>query len=316
MSRIEKSLKNLCEKMTGEKANGDCICSIIDDMANKCETGGADWNASEGEDGYVKNRTHYEAEEIVNEPLNITWDGNTEGLVSVDMVDGYGLIACKVSDAILTKEQIEKGFSFVAKNFEDLPYSEQDMTINSIENSLVFAFQKDMIGFLFVHNDNAEFEDYVFPEKGLYFTVSYAFEEPAYILSFTTTEPVEHTKTVVHKLDKKYLPDDIGGGSGGGAEIIEATVNTTYTRTLDLPITTTEIMSKVASGQDVIIKAPINHDNTDYTAFFKVVSFINDTVFFSAALPTFTSSGANGNVCYLTVYAETEGTTAEYRFAT
>lgn len=160
---------------------------------------------------YVKNRTHYEETAVVNEPLNITWDGNTEGKVSVDRVDGFGVIACKVSDAILTKEQIEKGFSFVAKGYEDSPYSEQDLTINSIENSLVFALQKDEIGFISVHNDNTEWYDFVFPEKGLYFTVSYAFEEPAYILSFTTTEPVEHTKTAVHKLDKKYLPDDIGG---------------------------------------------------------------------------------------------------------
>ncbi len=40
MSRIEKSLKNFFEKMVGEKPNGDCICSIIDDAANKCEAGG------------------------------------------------------------------------------------------------------------------------------------------------------------------------------------------------------------------------------------------------------------------------------------
>lgn len=160
---------------------------------------------------YVKNRTHYEETTVVNEPLNITWDGNTEGLVSV--VDEWGLVYCKVSDATPTIEQLFNGGSFIAKYWEDSPYLLSSDLVNLSDNENVALFlQKDNIGLAVAYSDEAGLEGITFPEKGLYFTVSYAYEEPAYILSFTTTEPVEHIKTVVKKLDKKYLPDDIGGG--------------------------------------------------------------------------------------------------------
>ena len=41
-------------------------------------------------------------------------------------------------------------------------------------------------------------------EIGIYF----ASMGEIYVTSLTTTEPIEYTKTVVKKLDKKYLPDD------------------------------------------------------------------------------------------------------------
>ena len=62
----------------------------------------SDWNQNDStQPDYVKNRTHYEEITVVNEPLNITWDGNTEGLVSV------GGMLFKVSDLVLTDEQIK-----------------------------------------------------------------------------------------------------------------------------------------------------------------------------------------------------------------
>ena len=58
--------------------------------------GGADWNASEGEAGYVKNRTHYE--EVVQAFEPIVWDGNTDGLESFDV--GNGMTLWRMGDYI------------------------------------------------------------------------------------------------------------------------------------------------------------------------------------------------------------------------
>jgi hypothetical protein len=141
---------------------------------------------------YVKNRTHYEAEEIVNEPLNITWDGNTEGLVSVEPF-------YKVSDALLTDEQIKS--ATVVFNGETIAIGDVFDTIEVSEELVGSDF------IVFCRKAGAAFGPFTFPEIGIYF-VSMG---EMYVSSLTTTEPIEHTKTVVHKLDKKYLPDDVGG---------------------------------------------------------------------------------------------------------
>lgn len=121
--------------------------------------------------------------------------------------------------------------------------------------------------------------------------------------------------TVVHKLDKKFLPDDIGG-SGGGAEIIEATVNTSRTDILDLPITTREIFDKVKSGVDVVIKTTFTKSSEPFTAFFRLTYITNDGVYLIAQLPALTASGVKEDRCILYIYAGQAMTTAEYRFAT
>lgn len=158
-----------------------------------------DWSqCDETAPDYVKNRTHYEAEEIVNEPLNITWDGNTEGLVSV--APFY-----KVSDTVLTDEQIKS--ATVVFDDETIAVGDMFDTMAVVSEELVVS---EIIGFC--QKAGATFNNFTFPEIGIYFVSI----DGMYVSSLTTTEPVEQTKTVVHKLDKKYLPDDIGGGGGGG----------------------------------------------------------------------------------------------------
>lgn len=147
---------------------------------------------------YIKNRTHYEETTVVNEPLNIAWDGNTEGLVIVaDML-------FKVSDLVLTDEQIKTAIVTLPNG--DAIYI-GDIWENMVSNEMV---AEDCVVLpeavaVFVRKDNIEIYGLTFTQKGIYFT-SY---NGAYIASFTTTEPVEQTKAVVHKLDKKYLPYNI-----------------------------------------------------------------------------------------------------------
>ena len=182
----------------------------FDVMDGQCGQGGgvADWNASEGETGYVKNRTHYEETTVVNEPLNITWDGNTEGLVIVADV------LFKVSDLVLTDEQI-KTATVTLSNGSAIYIG--DVWENMVSNEMV---AEDCVVFedaaaVFVRKDNIEIYGLTFTQKGIYFT-SY---NGVYITSFTTTEPVEQTKTMVKKLDKKFLPNVADLDAGWLAEL-------------------------------------------------------------------------------------------------
>jgi hypothetical protein len=152
---------------------------------------------------YVKNRTHYEETTVVNEPLNITWDGNTEGLVSVaDMV-------YKVSDIVFTDEQI-KLMSETDSGGNYTNYSEM-WDIGIEEGWIVPSDDVTICGGIAVARvDEAVGEMYgtsiTFPEKGLYFIGG---EDWYNVASLISPEYFEQIKTVVHKLDKKFLPDDV-----------------------------------------------------------------------------------------------------------
>lgn len=154
-----------------------------------------DLNAKEGEPGHVLNRTHYEEAEVVNEPLNITWDGNTDGLVSV------GGVFCKVSDIVLTDDQL-KLCTVMLSNGTTAPivdiWDDAMATEDCMITQLVACSR----------TAGATFEDMTFPEKGIYFGYS---GSDIYVSSLVTADSIEYTKTVVHKIDKKYLPDNIGG---------------------------------------------------------------------------------------------------------
>lgn len=154
-----------------------------------------DWSQNdETAQDYVKNRTHYESIEVVNEPLNLTWDGNTEGLVSAIN------IAYKVSDIVLTEEQILSA-TITLNNGESANLSED--YIKATDEIFLGGY-----GFIaFVNTDNAILsadDGTIFPEAGIYF-VKYE-QDQIYVASLSTSEPVEHTKTVAHKIDKKFLP--------------------------------------------------------------------------------------------------------------
>lgn len=163
---------------------------------------------------FLPERTHYESASLVNEPLNLTWDGNTDGLVVAEQVvapqiapgpTGY---LCKVSDVVLTDERFKSArIIYHAVNSED-----QDGYYEPIENweDLIDLelITEDAISYynklVIARKDNIEFCGYFFPEAGIYLNSNV---NGWYISELITTEPVEHIKTIVHKLDKKYLPE-------------------------------------------------------------------------------------------------------------
>lgn len=159
-----------------------------------------DWEQNDATKAdYIKNRTHYEEITTVNEPLNITWDGNTEGLVCVSD------IFYKVSDLVLTDEQIKSG-TITMQNGETISISEMwEMLVSYGAVCDEFVDADALV--TFIRKENVNIIDETYNEPGIYF-LNNAYSR---VSSFTTTEPVEQATTVVHKLDKKYLPDDIGG---------------------------------------------------------------------------------------------------------
>lgn len=143
-----------------------------------------------------EDRTHYEAHETVNEPLNITWDGDTTGKV-VALGEFY-----KLSDLVLTDEQIAS---------VTITYSETGNSISASEAYQKITNEISLVGteggVVFVNADNAMAGEYIFPEAGIYFAKG---GTGVYIASLTTTEPVEQLKTVIKTLDPKYLPAGTG----------------------------------------------------------------------------------------------------------
>jgi len=158
---------------------------------------------------YLPDSIPYEENTVVNEPLNITWDGNTEGLVSVTLGSATYY---HVSAIVLSDDHIR--MATVADTMGDIVALDDQW--NDPENSPTVT--EDVVAFhgsiCFARKDNAAYSDEfvttTFPKAGIYFA---AIPNFVHINSLTTTEPVEQTKTVVKKLDKKFLPDDVGGGS-------------------------------------------------------------------------------------------------------
>lgn len=195
---IVDGIKKLITKFGGDPAESNDIAENLDNLGD-CDLG-SDWNASEGEAGYVQNRTHYEAVETVNEPLNITWDGNTEGLECV--ADAL----YKVSDLVFTDEEIKlMTITTSAEGIGPVPISE--MWDAMVAQGLATEDYVICTAVVFVRTPNVSVGGITY-DVGIYFMND---PEYYYVSSLTTTEPVEQTKTVVHKLDKKYLPDDVGG---------------------------------------------------------------------------------------------------------
>lgn len=137
---------------------------------------------------YVKGRTHWVENTTVYEPLNITWDGNTEGLVSP------GGNWYKISDLVLTDEQIQSTTITVSTG-ESFSTSEEFVKISD-EIAMVL---KGVV--VFVNADNAECNDIIFPESGIYAMTN----NGVYIASITSTEPIT-VPPVYHTLPEEFLP--------------------------------------------------------------------------------------------------------------
>lgn len=148
----------------------------------------------------LEDKPFYEEEVVVKEPLNITWDGNTEGLVQIPEMPLF-----KISDLVLTDEQIKCITITMSDGFSG---SIADAWGSMVDTGGVgedtVAGPEGII--LFVRKNNLPIEgtSIVIPEAGIYVE---KYSDENYVTSLTTTEPIEHTKTVTHPIDPKFLPD-------------------------------------------------------------------------------------------------------------
>lgn len=162
---------------------------------------------------YLPDRLYGEVTETI-EP--ITWDGNTEGLVEVDI---FGNKFYKVSDKAFSNEQIKEMSASVYEEWvesEDsdsgvfpVDFSEEwaDLTQDGLITEDYFAHPA---GILVVRKNDAVLPDgTALPEIGTYFLMGEQNDEDYYSLWYTNSFPSETTTviTAIKKVDKKYLPD-------------------------------------------------------------------------------------------------------------
>lgn len=171
----------------------------------------SDWNASEGEPGYIKNRTHYKKESLLPALGEITWDGNTEGLTEV--VNGTWNYY-KVSDIVPSNAHI-KAATFSTDTDGPHPLSlfdnwEEDAYLDDyVYTDHVVFIRKDDVT-ISLWGDNV-----FFPYKGIYFQQVRNYNNE--ILGFTTALTLpEVVETEVKTINKEFLPDYLQFGDVSG----------------------------------------------------------------------------------------------------
>lgn len=154
-----------------------------------------DWNQTdETAPDFLKNRPFGD---VYGDTL--TWDGNTDGLVSVDITgDGSALWVC-VSDTIPTMDDLSNGATFTV--------GENEVTIIAQEvvaGQLIMASSADANPYVIIALvDNANFEGagWTFPKAGVYTAWAETVLFPVKI-----TIPGYTGFPITKKLDTKYLP--------------------------------------------------------------------------------------------------------------
>lgn len=159
-------------------------------------TGQADYTQNDPMSAsYLRNRPFYEEKKKVFSPLNLTWDGNTEGKQTFENLRGNHFY--KVSDDIFTEEQIKL-----------MRVSSSDGLSLSLSSISSYNFTEDAVngGIIYFVRKPGKNEDFgiTFPETGVYFCKG----DAGYTDSLTSTDPIEHTGTIIHKIDSKFLPDE------------------------------------------------------------------------------------------------------------
>lgn len=150
----------------------------------------ANWNQSDpSAPDYVKNRTHYTEKAFED----ITWDGDTEGR-DIGYLNDKNCF-CKVSDQILTVEDLvgskiinEIGTEIILKESDVVQATEDIIRIYS-SAAVVVSTPTTYMGV-------------AFPSAGVYSLLNTSLSTPSYTSAFIAKE-------TVHKLDEKYIPDEI-----------------------------------------------------------------------------------------------------------
>ena len=132
----------------------------------------------------------------------LTWDGNTEGLVSAETGE---FTFYKIADDVFSDEQIKTmtisasiGQTFVVA---DLWEQAQGVSIFVAEDYTIAMMMAC------IRKDGVVYDNVIFPEKGLYVA---SIPDAFYIDRITSTDPIfTTTATTVKPIEEKYIPDTI-----------------------------------------------------------------------------------------------------------
>lgn len=115
------------------------------------------------------------------EQETITWDGETSGLVSVDVAKQ---LYYKVSDYVPKIKDLIGGTVSLSDGGKKVIAADDVMYVNVVDNGFSVGTSDIDIDFFVVYKDNAVINGFDFPQKGVYFEKGTAFVSS---LSFTVT---------------------------------------------------------------------------------------------------------------------------------
>lgn len=149
----------------------------------------------------ITNKTHY----VSSEAQEITWDGNTDGLTSVDLFGNGSSYCYLVSDHIPSNESLQKSqFTFTEVNdgvatttVYDVASTFGDIVSTGLATEDVVLLE----GVLITRTDNFTNGTITVPTAGVYFARHYTDDSNYYYVS-NLTVPEE-----VKQLDQKYVPN-------------------------------------------------------------------------------------------------------------
>lgn len=177
---IYKNIKiadTVCNSVVVEQTVPDYVSKIKQEITEDIlgnvpiEIPQADWNQNdETADDYVKNRP---GGYVVSDEINITWDGNVEGLTSVHIDDTHGLY--KISDAIFTTDQII-GVTVTFSDNSFFSIAKSDLCIDDEYPDLLGVSSDSRFIAYVVLKNNLNAYGIIFPEAGLYAAVSDSYD--------------------------------------------------------------------------------------------------------------------------------------------
>ena len=129
----------------------------------------------------------------------LEWDGNTDGLTSVEIEPGVGFY--KVSDTVIEASDLVDGILTRTDGVEIQSAQIPEEYIEDIENAI-------MVGnaIIIIKEDETEIDGFIFPESGIYFM----YENGIYTTKLELTSKLFiKNGEIIHKLDSRFLPDNI-----------------------------------------------------------------------------------------------------------
>lgn len=161
----------------------------------------SDWNQNdETAPDYIKNRTHYDTRE--SQEIEIAFDGNIEGKEIIELEEGF-LYAVKISDETYPSDAFINGTIVFYENGEEFTDTINENGFNYISDDVYGIGNGNT---MVVLNDITI--DDISLTKGIWTT--YAINEIEDPLFYTKSISGKITNGILKKIEKKFLPDDIG----------------------------------------------------------------------------------------------------------